>query len=131
MTFPAARSLVLADAVALILFATLGQLSHDGGVSAAGYARDALPLMAGWFATALALRTYARPGRRVFLQTWAIGVTGGVLLRAAVLGRHLGGDQLAFLITSLVFTLLLLVACRAVPARQARRTGSARYAHRR
>ena len=108
---------MLADIVALILFATLGQLSHDHSVSAAGYARDALPLMAGWFATALALRTYARPSRRVFLQTWAIGVTAGVLLRAAVLGRHLGGDQLAFLITSLVFTLLLLLACRAVATR--------------
>jgi DUF3054 family protein len=131
VTSPAARPLLLADAVALILFATLGQLSHDGGVSAAGYARDALPLMAGWFGAALLLRTYSRPGRRVFLQTWAIGVTAGVLLRAAVLGRHLGGDQLAFLITSLAFTLLLLVACRAVAARQARRTGSARYAHRR
>jgi hypothetical protein len=128
VTSPAVRPIVLADALALILFATLGQLSHDGGVSAAGYARDALPLLAGWFAAALALRTYARPGRRVFLQTWAIGVTAGVLLRAAVLGRHLGGGQLAFLATSLVFTLVLLVACRAVATRQTRRTGSARYA---
>ena len=122
---------MLADAVAFVLFATLGQLSHDGGLSLAGYARDALPLMACWFAAALALRTYARPSRRLFLETWAIGVTAGVLLRAAVLGRHLGGDQLAFLVTSLVFTLALLVACRAVAARQTRRTGSAQYAPRR
>lgn len=116
---------MLADGVALILFATLGQLSHDGGVSAAGYARDALPLLAGWFAAALALRTYARPGWRVFLQTWALGVTAGVLLRAAVLGRHLGGGQLAFLATSLVFTLVLLVACRAVAARVGRQRSPA------
>jgi hypothetical protein len=128
------RQLVLADTAAFIAFAALGQLAHDGGVSAAGFARDALPLMAGWFAAALALRTYARPGRRVFLLTWAVGVTAGVLLRAAVLGRHLGGGQLAFLATSLVFTLLLLVACRAVAAggfRRLRRRGSALSAPRR
>lgn len=131
MTSPAVRPIVIADVVAFVLFATLGQLSHDGGVSAAGYARDALPLMAGWFGAALVFRTYSRPGRRVFLQTWATGVTAGVLLRALVLGRHLGGDQLAFLITSLLFTLVLLAACRAAVARPARRTGSARYAPRR
>jgi hypothetical protein len=66
------------------------------------------------------LRTYSRPSRRVFLQTWALGVTAGVLLRAAVLGRHLGGGQAAFLAVALVFTLLLLVGCRAVAARARR-----------
>jgi len=111
---------VLADAAAFVAFAALGQLSHDGGVSIAGFARDALPLLAGWFAAALALRTYQRPGRRVFLGTWALGVTAGVLLRAAVLGRHLGGDQAAFLATSLVFTLILLLAARTLAARARR-----------
>ena len=108
------RRLALSDAVAIVLFATLGQLSHDGGLSVAGYARDALPLLIAWFAAAALLGTYRKPDRRTFLLTWALGVTAAVAVRAAILGRHLGGKELAFLITSLVFILLLTLAARGV-----------------
>jgi hypothetical protein len=37
-----------------------------------------------------------------------------VLVRALILGRDLNGHQAAFLATSLVFTLLFVVALRAV-----------------
>ena len=117
MTYPRgvlSRRLALSDAVAIVLFATLGQLSHDGGLSVAGYARDALPLLIAWFAAAALLGTYRKPDRRTFLLTWALGVTVAVAVRAAILGRHLGGNELAFLITSLVFILLLTLAARGV-----------------
>ena len=38
--------LALAGTLAILAFATIGQLSHDHHVSLAGYAADALPLLA-------------------------------------------------------------------------------------
>jgi hypothetical protein len=86
--------LPLAGVVAILLFATIGQLSHEGGVSAGGYAADALPLLGGWLA--LAWRT----GR--FLPTWIGGVTAGVAIRMVALG-HYRGNELTFLVVALVF----------------------------
>jgi pilus assembly protein TadC len=63
---------------------------------------------------ALAVRLYVRPSLARFFATWAVGVTAGVLVRALILGRQLNGNQAAFLATSLVFTLLFVVALRAV-----------------
>ena len=47
--------------------------------------------------SALATRLYERPSLRRLLATWAVGITGGVLVRALILGRHLDGHQAAFL----------------------------------
>lgn len=106
--------LAASDALAIVAFAAIGQLSHDGGVSAAGFARDALPILGGWFAAAAAFAAYRRPDGRAFVLTWVVGVSGGVAIRAAVLGKRLDGHQAAFLLTSLVFTLLLVLAFRAL-----------------
>ena len=86
--------LALAGAVAILLFATIGQLSHDHHVSLAGYAADALPLLAGWLALARLI------GR--FVPTWLGGITSGVLIRMVVLG-HYRWNELAFLAVALVF----------------------------
>jgi hypothetical protein len=94
-----------------VLFAIVGLLSHHASASA--FARDALPLLGGWFAAALATRLYQRPSIQRLLGTWAAGITAGVLVRALILGRHLDGHQAAFLATSLVFTLLFVLALRA------------------
>jgi hypothetical protein len=94
-----------------VLFAIVGLLSHHASASA--FARDALPLLGGWFAAALATRLYQRPSIQRLLVTWAAGITTGVLVRALILGRHLDGHQAAFLATSLVFTLLFVLALRA------------------
>ena len=112
----ASRRFAAADAAAILVFAAIGQLSHHGGVSAAGFARDALPILAGWFAAGAVFGVYARPGRRAFVLTWFVGVTAGVALRALVLGRPANGHEAAFLVTSLVFTLLLIGAGRALAA---------------
>ena len=100
------------DAGAIVVFAIVGLLSHHASASA--FSRDALPLLGGWFAVALATRLYIRFSLRRFLVTWAVGITAGVLVRALILGRALNGHQAAFLATSLVFTLLFVVAARAV-----------------
>ena len=105
-------ALALSDAAALVLFAVVGLVSHDGGVSAAGLARDALPLLAGWFAAALLFRTYRRRSLRTLLLAWAVGVPLGVVLRALVLGRAFDGREATFLAVSLVFTLLFVLALR-------------------
>lgn len=106
------RSTVAADAGAIVVFAVVGLLSHHA--AAVDFARDALPLLGGWFAVALAVRLYERPSPGRFFATWAIGITAGVLVRALILGRHLGSHQAAFLAVSLVFTLLFVVALRLV-----------------
>jgi hypothetical protein len=69
-------------------------LSHDHHVSFAGYAADALPLLAAWLVVA------RLTGR--FIPTWLGGVTIGVAVRMVVLG-HYRWNELAFLAVALVF----------------------------
>jgi Protein of unknown function (DUF3054) len=90
-----ARHPLLTDTLAIVAFATIGQLSHQGRVSLTGYAEDALPFLAGWF---LAYRVF----RGRFVPTWLAGVTLGVLLRAALLS-HWRASELAFWLVSLAF----------------------------
>ena len=101
----------LADAIAILLFTTVGLLSHDA-LSGRGYARDGLPLLGCWFAATLALRLYARPSWRRLVACWAVAIPLGVLVRALVLGRALDGDQAAFLGVTLAFSLVFLVGVR-------------------
>lgn len=116
---PAVR-LAVSDSVAILIFVTIGLISHHGGISARGYARDALPFLCAWYAAALAFHAYDRPGAWRIVATWAVGVPLGVLLRALVLGRTLNGKEAAFLAVSLVTIGLLVAALRAVAALVAR-----------
>jgi Protein of unknown function (DUF3054) len=106
-------SRILSDAVALLVFVTVGLLSHHGGVSASGYARDALPLLVCWFAAAQLFGLYRRPTRGALLRTWAVGVTAGIAVRQLVLWSF-GWDDLLFLVVALCFTLLFVLAGRAL-----------------
>ncbi|MGH3003237.1 MAG: DUF3054 domain-containing protein [Gaiellaceae bacterium] len=109
--FPKRRA--LADAVAIVVFATIGQLSHEGHVSAHGYARDALTLLAGWFIAFAVFR-----GRLV--PTWLAGVVLGVAIRMVVLG-HYHWNQIAFFTTTLVIVGALAALSRAVARAAVRR----------
>jgi hypothetical protein len=100
------------DLTAIVVFVTVGLLAHDRGLSAAGYARDALPLAAGWFAAAAVFHAYSRPSRGALVATWAVGITAGVLARALVLGHRLDGGEAAFLLVCLAVIGLLVVALR-------------------
>src|SRR4051812_32873843 len=95
----------IADTFAIVLFATVGQISHRHGVSATGYAEDALPLLAGWFAAA---RLF---GYR-FVPTWLVGITAGVAIRMVILA-HYRGDEIAFWLVSLAVVGALALATRA------------------
>jgi len=95
------------DALAIVVFATIGQLSHHGHVSATGYAEDALPFLVCWFAA-----FWAFGGR--FVPTWLAGVTAGVALRAVILS-HYRWNELAFWLVALAFIGVVALALRSVP----------------
>ena len=115
------RLLPVADALGILTFATVGLLSHDHALSLSGYARDALPVLAGWFAASLVFGAYRNPSMRTLHATWIVGVPAGILIRALVLGRSFDGDQAVFLGISLAFTLLFVLAWRAAFGFAARR----------
>jgi Protein of unknown function (DUF3054) len=121
--FPRAAVAAGSDAAALFAFAVVGLLSHHGGVSGNGVARDALPLLGGWFAAAVLFRLYRHPAPRRLAATWLAGVTGGVVARALILGRSANGHEAAFLGVALAFTLLFVLGARLL-------AGSARRAAR-
>lgn len=86
--------LVPAGLVAVLLFATIGQLSHDGGVSVGGYAADTLPFLGCWLAAAYRTRR--------FVPTWLCAAVGGVAIRTVVLS-HYRWDELSFFVVTLLF----------------------------
>jgi hypothetical protein len=86
--------LALAGTVAVVVFATVGQINHEGGVSVGGYAADLVPVLASWLVAAAVTRR--------FVPTWLVGVTLGVVIRMVVL-RHYHWNQLSFLAVALVF----------------------------
>ncbi len=107
-------ALAIGDGAVLVLWAVLGLAHHEEGVTVAGLLRNAGPILIGWFAAAALLRTYARPGLARFLETWAIGITAGVILRSLILTRSWNGDEFAFLGVTLAVTLALLLLWRGV-----------------
>ncbi len=114
--FPPPRFAVAADAAAIVVFAVIGNVSHHGDVSGRGLARDVLPLLGGWLGAGLLFGLYRRPTLTRLAATWLVGVTAGVVARAAVL-HHTGvGKEAAFLAVALVFTLLFALAARALTA---------------
>ncbi len=117
--FPPPRWAVAADTAAIVVFAVIGNLSHHGGVTASGLARDVLPLLGGWLVAGALFGLYRRPSLARLAATWLVGVTAGVVVRAAILGHTHVGKETAFLVVSLVFTLLFALAARAIAARLA------------
>jgi len=63
----------------------------------------------GWLAATAFFR-----GR--FVRTWFLGVSGGVLLRAAILG-HWYAKELAFWVVALIFVGVFSLAARVLLAR--------------
>jgi len=100
------RSAAALDAVALLVFVVVGVLNH--GASAGAFVRDALCILAGWFAAAAVVRLYTRGGPRRLVVTWLMGISAGVLVRAAIVG-HLAVD---FWGVALGFTALFVLAGR-------------------
>ena len=96
------------DAAALLVFVVVGVVTHDA--SATAFIRDLLCILGGWFAAAIVLRLYVLGGRWRLAATWLVGVSAGVLVRAAIVG-HLAVD---FWGVALGFTLLFVLVARGV-----------------
>ena len=109
------------DVAAFALFAVLGLLNHDEGVTWAGIVRNVIPIAIAWFAFARFLDTYRDPSIATLIRTWALAIPAGVLIRAAALRRDADGSQLAFGIVAALTTLVLLLAWRGIAAAIGRR----------
>jgi hypothetical protein len=96
----------IVDAVALVVFVAVGVATH--GASAGAFFRDLACVLGGWFAVASVLRLYGRGGWRRLAVTWLVGVSAGVLVRAAIVG-HVAVD---FWAVALAFTALFVAAGR-------------------
>jgi len=67
-----------------------------------------------WFAVAVVSGAYRRPALRTLLWTWAVAVPAGLIVRTLWVGSPSGVRLLTFLGIGLAFTLLFLLAGRAV-----------------
>jgi hypothetical protein len=108
------RSLALAvgDAVALVLFSVVGLVNHQEGVTFAGVARTAGPLLVCWFLVALVAGTYTRPNAWTLLRTWFPAVTLAVVRYVWLRRPDDLGELAVFWLVALAFTLLFLLAWR-------------------
>jgi hypothetical protein len=88
------------------VFVAIGVLTHDA--SATAFVRDALCIVGAWFAVAAAVRLYTRFAWWRLAATWFVGISAGVLVRAAIVG-HLAVD---FWAVALAFTALFVLAGR-------------------
>ena len=108
-------ALVVADALALVVFVLVGIEQHHETSLAVVFLRNAVPLFAAWFATAIPLRLYRRPGLAPLLRTWLVAVPVGVAVRSLLVGSpDEPGRFLTFLVVSMLFTLVFLVAGRGI-----------------
>ncbi len=110
-------ALAVGDAAALSSFAVIGVKSHGGRLTPASVARNAAPVVGGWFAASALVGTYRQPGLSSAVRAWAVGVPAGVLARQLILRRHLGRETVQFGSITMATTLTLLLAWRAMAAK--------------
>jgi DUF3054 family protein len=105
---------VVADAVALMVFVVAGIRSHHEVGAIDLFLRNAVPLEAAWFAASAISGTYRRPGIRTLVWTWIVAVPAGLVVRSIWVGSPSGGRLLVFVGIGLAFTMLFLLAGRAL-----------------
>ncbi|MFN8076465.1 MAG: DUF3054 domain-containing protein [Kineosporiaceae bacterium] len=116
----------LADLLVVVVFATLGRLSHAEALDPAGWLHTAWPFFAGLAlgrAAAAALRLHPL-GRRCGTLAWLTTVSCGMVLRHVAEGE---GTPVSFVIVASCFLGLGLLGWRQVLI-AVRRAGSARPA---
>jgi hypothetical protein len=107
-------SLVVADAVALMVFVVAGIRSHHEVGALDLFLRNAVPLEVAWFAVSTVAATYRRPGIRTLLWTWVVSVPAGLVVRSIWVGSPSGSRLLVFVGIGMTFTLVFLLAGRGV-----------------
>lgn len=113
--FRPAILLPVADGVALAVFVLVGIRSHHEVGAVDLFLRNAVPLEVTWFAVSAFSGAYRRRGLRTLLWTWIVAVPTGLVVRSIWVGSPTGGRLLIFLCIGLAFTLLFLLAGRAIP----------------
>ncbi len=103
---------MLGDLTPILVFSLVGGFTHDGGFSLVDVLRNIALLGAGWIAAVIVLRPYAKQGLLRLVGTWALGITAGALLRAAVLGRSVDAEYLGFWGVTMAVTLVVLATWR-------------------
>jgi hypothetical protein len=102
------RKVAAWDAAALLVFVVVGVLTHGASVDA--FVRDAACILGGWFAAAVVLRLYRRGTWWRLGATWLVGISAGVLVRAAFVGHV----AYAFWGVALAFTALFVLVARSL-----------------
>jgi len=117
---PAGTPAAVADGVGLLAFVLVGLRIHGAPYTAAHILRDALPLLAAWYAAAMLSRLYQDPRWFRLLANWGIAIPLWILLRQLWVGRLLSRATAVFLVMALGFTLLFLITGRLLTALLAR-----------
>ena len=95
-------------------FVLVGLRSHHEASAAPVFARNAIPLLACWFAAAGLLHTYRRGGSAWgFLRTWVIAVPLALLVRTWIVGSPSTPGRIALFVgVGMAFTLAFLLVVR-------------------
>lgn len=109
-----ALTALLADAVCVIVFCTIGRRSHAEGLTVAGIARTAWPFLAGTGVGWLLIGGWRRPFTviPVGLVVWVCTVVVGMVLRK----QTSAGVSTSFVVVASVSTAVLLLGWRAAAA---------------
>lgn len=113
--------LVGGDAAALLLFASIGRVSHGEGLSLFGALGTAWPFMVGFYGAAYLLDGYGKAAQggnvasaaAAAAKPWALGIPAGLLVRSAARGYF---PDPSFIAVSMAATGVFLVGWRAALA---------------
>lgn len=111
-----AGTAALVDLVLVLVFAGIGRVSHEEGLSAAGLARTAGPFVVGWLVgwvlVAVVPATRHRPRSLLAgVLVWVAVVVVGMLVRGALVGD---GVQASFVVVTTIVVAVLLLGWRAL-----------------
>jgi asparagine N-glycosylation enzyme membrane subunit Stt3 len=102
-------ALALVDALAVLVFATIGRRSHDEGLAIVGIVEVAAPFLAGGLVGALAVRSWRDPlAWRSGVAVWIGAVVVGLALRWAFVDR----PPLSFIVVATVSLAVLVLGWR-------------------
>ncbi len=110
-----------ADLLALLAFAAAGVYSHQGALAVQEVLRAAWPFLLAWILIAPFTGTWRDPGLATLVATWALAVPTGWLVRLIAYAEPLDERRLAFLATSLAFSLPPLLLFRLLAGGYGRR----------